>query len=88
MRFGKGGEDLVADAVDERQLWVDLPAILREEARLPAAVVGRGDVEVAGLAGKSRGSLPEWLFEDIRWRGCSSLPARRFSDDICTGWQN
>ena len=49
MCFGERSEYLVAGAIDDRQLRGDLPAILREEARLPAAVVGRGNVEVAGL---------------------------------------
>ncbi len=41
VRFGEGGEDVVANAEEQRQLRVDLPAILHEATWLPAAVVGR-----------------------------------------------
>ena len=49
VRFGEGGEDVVADAIEQRQPRVDLPAILHETVRLVAAVVGRVQVEVARI---------------------------------------
>src|SRR3981081_663872 len=61
MRFGEGGEDVVPNACEDGQLRVAPTAILHEGARLPAAVVGREQVEVAGLVveatKKSRGNL-------------------------------
>ena len=48
MRFGEWGKDVVANTKEQSQLRGNLPAILREDTGLPAAIVGRGEVEVAG----------------------------------------
>ncbi len=48
MRLGEGGEDVVANTVEQGQLGIELPAVLDEEAGLVAAVVGRVEVVVTG----------------------------------------
>jgi hypothetical protein len=49
MRFSEGCEDVIANAGEKRELLADLPAILHKATRLPASVVGTGQVEVALL---------------------------------------
>jgi len=61
MCFGERRVDVVTYPVDDRYSRVQLPAILRKEAWLPAAVVRRREVEVALLivegSEESRGNL-------------------------------
>ena len=50
MRFGERSEDIVAQAVKNREPRIYLPAILREAVWLPAAIIRGKKVEVASFA--------------------------------------
>jgi hypothetical protein len=49
VRFRKWREYVVTNTIDKGQLGVDLPTILREAARLVAAIVRRVNVEVSRI---------------------------------------
>ena len=70
MRFGKRSKDVVAKAADDRQLRVQLPAVLHEAVRFVAAVIWREQIEVSCIVlerpNQGRGKLVILLCGQVR----------------------